>query len=191
MSRDTQHRAQHRAWRRSGGSERHEAERSPDDDSPWAVKTRHIRDQLGTGVIFALVGPRGTGKTQMAVETMRYEVRNYHPSVLIVRAMDVFIDIREAYDSPEVTERDQIKRFIAPHLLVIDEASERSDSEWENRMFTYVIDQRYAAMTDTILISNQTPKDFEQSIGSSIYSRITEAGGIVQCDWPSFRGAKQ
>ena len=79
-------------------------------------------------------------------------------------------------------------RFIHPQLLVIDEAQERGESDWESRMLTHVVDKRYFLQRDTLLISNLKLDEFKASIGTSICSRLIETGGAILADWPSFRG---
>jgi DNA replication protein DnaC len=101
--------------------------------------------------------------------------------------MGLYLGIRESYRDDGPREHEAIERFLAPRLLVIDEAHERGETAWEDRMLNYIVDTRYADMRDTVLISNQTAEDFRTAIGSSIYSRLTEVGGILVCDWPSYR----
>jgi hypothetical protein len=45
-------------------------------------------------------------------------------------------------------------------------------------------------MRDTIMISNETPEKMLAQVGPSIEDRMRECGGIIECNWPSFRGAK-
>jgi DNA replication protein DnaC len=66
---------------------------------------------------------------------------------------------------------------------------ERGETPWEDRLLTHLIDRRYASEKDTLLITNQSKESFIQSIGPSAASRIVEVGGIVTCDWPSYRKA--
>src|SRR5437762_872560 len=42
-----------------------------DRNGPWGVKEAELTKILGTGFLVALVGGRGPGKTQMAVELMK------------------------------------------------------------------------------------------------------------------------
>jgi len=58
---------------------------------------------------------------------------------------------------------------------------------WEDRMLTALVDYRYSQKRDTVLISNLKRDEFETSMGNSILSRMVEAGGIIECGWPSFR----
>ena len=42
-------------------------------------------------------------------------------------------------------------------------------------------------MKSTILISNLMPDAMQKFVGPSIWSRITETGMLLSCDWTSFR----
>jgi len=141
------------------------------------------------GMMFALIGQRGTGKTQLAVELIRYAVEQENIECKYCSVMEFFMDIKETYrgDYTTRTEAEVIRAYVKPQLLVIDEVQERGATEWEDRLLTYMVDKRYGAFRDTLLISNQTPEMFGNTIGNSILSRLQETGGIVVCDWQSFR----
>ncbi len=150
-------------------------------------KIEVLEAKLGTGMLFALLGTRGTGKTQMAAELCKIAATKG----IMARynmAMEFFMELKETYrQHSERTEADVIRSYCSPQLLILDEVHERGETEWEDRLLTAMIDKRYSALKDTILISNQTPKVFCKTIGNSILSRLHETGGIVVCDWKSFR----
>lgn len=154
----------------------------------WVKVRDQIRDQHATGFLIALVGTRGPGKTQIGQQAIAHCCLAQKPA-RYVRAMDVFLQIREAYrKDASRSEHDLIESFRSPALLVIDEIQERGETAWEDRMLTNLIDKRYGDMGDTLLIANLTPDALRENIGPSIFDRLRETGGIVQCDWQSFRG---
>lgn len=157
-------------------------------DGAWGEKLTTVRDLLGKdGVIIALIGGRGSGKTQMAVECIRALAREGKVSNFCT-AMSFFMRIKSTYrkDATE-TESDVIRELSSPSLLVIDEIARRSESEWENNLLFELLNRRYNDMLDTIVICNLPKDEFEASMGSSLVSRMTENGGIVDCNWGSFR----
>lgn len=156
------------------------------DGAEWLVARDRLMGRLGTGFIAGMLGNRGTGKTQMAAALIR-ETCQREASAIYVKAMDLFLDIRRAYQMEDECEADRIATYITPRLLVIDEFGVRGESPWEDRLVTHIIDKRYDAGRDTILISNQTPDEFKTAAGASITSRMSETGGIIECNWPSFR----
>ncbi len=174
-----------RVWR---APERH-VQANPEFTGDWAEKFKKISDEmsLGKGVTVALVGERGNGKTQLAVELMRVATGQLK-TALFATAMRFFITVKTSYRrEAEKTEASIMAEFGKPQLLIIDEIGKRSDSEWENNMLFELLNQRYNDMRDTILICNKSKADFKEYIGPSIASRMNETGGIIQCDWPSFR----
>ena len=154
--------------------------------APWLKLKSEIETRIGDGCIVALVGRRGTGKTQLAVEIAKAVAMAGKPA-LYVTAMDFFLAIKECYRETGGSERKVIKNYSSPALLIIDEVQERGETPWEDRLLTHLVDRRYQAQKDTILISNQNQDAFRKAIGDSISSRIVETGGVADCDWDTYR----
>jgi len=175
------------AFEKANVPDRHKT-RKVNTDGAWGEKFATVRGLLGKeGVIIALIGGRGSGKTQMAVECIRALARDGKVSNFCT-AMSFFMRIKSTYrkDATE-TESDVIRELSNPSLLVIDEIARRSESEWENNLLFELLNRRYNDMLDTIVICNLPKDEFEASMGSSLVSRMTENGGIVDCNWGSFR----
>lgn len=185
-----------RFWSESGCPRRHMENLSAFEDSS-NDKAKKIRDLLvkqagfSAGYLVALLGTRGTGKTQIAVSTIRECCEAGYRSKY-VKALDLFRDIRSAFtpvkrgDAGE-SEADAIQRWINVDLLVIDEVHQRGGTEWEQNAFINLLDQRYDRRACTILLANQSPADFSAAMGDSIVSRIHETGQVFVCSWPSYR----
>jgi DNA replication protein DnaC len=153
-----------------------------DDAFAWIAK------KLGTGFLVALIGPRGTGKTQLAVELVR-RVSHQQKTARYLKAIEIFVRIKGTYHpKSDELEKDAIAAFLQPSLLVLDEMSERGESQWEERMLRHIVDKRYDAQKDTLLIGNFTTETLSRSIGDSMSSRLQETGGVLNCNWRSFRG---
>jgi len=153
----------------------------------WADKLDELSARLGSGMLCGFIGTRGTGKTQMAIELMRACTQKEKPA-LYTTAVEFFMRIKEAYrPDAESTERSVLLEFIRPALLVIDEIGKRSDSQWENNLLFELINRRYNDLKDTVVIDNRTGDQFAETIGPSLASRMSETGGLVECNWPSFR----
>jgi len=158
-----------------------------DRQGEWAAAEAKINGNLGSGFLVALIGTRGSGKTQLAVETMRVNADQGKRS-RYGTATEFFIEIKSTYDrQTSRTEKEVLEEFSKPSLLVLDEIGRRSESEWENRLLFELLNRRYNALKDTLLISNQSPEEFANSIGSSLISRMIETGGLINCTWPSYR----
>lgn len=159
-----------------------------DVNHQWNKYYTLLKSKLGTGMLFSLIGNRGVGKTQIAVELAKFAVVEHDSSIFYTTAFEFFIEIRNAYNQKsEKSATEILKIYKKPKLLLIDEIHERSDSEFENRILTHVIDSRYADMRDTVLMGNLKANELAAKLGPSISSRLLEAGGILDCEWESFR----
>lgn len=159
-------------------------ETKPEFTGVWGEAFAKIRSLMGHGTLVAVIGTRGNGKTQLGVEAMRLATycrrRAYY-----ITAMRFFMRIKATYkNDTTLTEDDVLNELTRPTLLVIDECSCRSDKEWENRLLFDLINARYAAKKDTILIANQTREQFEQSLDDSIIRRLNDTGCVIVADWP-------
>lgn len=157
-----------------------------------------LRTLTGTGYLAVLLGPRGTGKTQMAARLLcdRFVVKELpdapfykaEGSAKYTVAADFFMDLKGCYQpGAQRTEQAVINDHTWIDLLVIDEYHVRSGSAWEDQQLMNLIDRRYREMLDTIIICNLDADKFSEMAGASIMSRANETGGIIVCDWPSFR----
>jgi DNA replication protein DnaC len=157
------------------------------DNAKWQHRRDRTIDRIDGGAMVALLGKPGTGKTQIGVEAVKYAAVA-GKSALYIRAAEMFMAVREAY-GPLATqrERDILKRFVKPWLLVVDDLHERSKSEPENRLLFLILDNRYGAMLPTILCANQSPDELKENIRGPAFDRLDETGAIGVCDWPSFR----
>jgi DNA replication protein DnaC len=155
-------------------------------DGQWGETMAKLDKMRGTGFLAALVGTRGNGKTQIAVELVRENAKQLVSSKFCC-TMEFFIDIKATFRSDKESERDVIKAYQKPSLLVLDEIGQRSETDWENRLLFHLINQRYEDSKDTLLIANLEPDQLASAIGPSISSRMNETGGIFHCNWPSFR----
>lgn len=167
-----------------------QANRTELSGTEWLEKKAKLERRIKTGFIVALIGDRGPGKTQMAVELIRHSCgigwRSFYTT-----AMEFFIAIKGTYrDGSSQSEHEVIKTLTNPGLLVIDEVQERGETAWEDRLLTHLIDVRYRNESDTLLISNLKREPFLESLGPSITSRLVETGGIIECRWQSFREKK-
>lgn len=161
----------------------------------WFSKFNEIHEiaKSRTDFMLALLGPRGTGKTQAAVELIREACRSGR-SARYATAMDIFQSIRCGYGKGGGEQEERALREFAQYdLLVIDEIQVRADTAWENNLLTALADERYSALRATVFVGNQKVAEFAAAVGDSITSRIMETGGVFVFDGDSFRkkGDKQ
>lgn len=179
-----------RYWEESGVPARH-GKRTKDEllGSPeWlACMTTAMACVVKNGVVL-LAGDRGNGKTQAGVECIRAICREAKPALYIKRR-HLGMALREAYrDGARQTERDALRQFARPRLLVIDECHEVPEKEFERMALTDVVDTRYAdGGKPTVLIANCNQHAIRDLFGDSIVDRTAEGGGLVWFGFKSFR----
>lgn len=158
-----------------------------EDEGVWGAKSAAIAEKIGTGALFGIVGTRGNGKTQLAVEAMRKATQRLL-SARYETAMSIFTRLKASFrkDGDE-TEMSVIEDLRRPKLLVIDEVGKRGETDWENNLLFSIVDHRYGDMTDTILIANLEKPAFIECVGLSIASRMNQTGGLIVADWQSRR----
>jgi DNA replication protein DnaC len=177
------------AIRSSWNAPKRHATRAEFGAGRWLEQLCSVKTMLGKGggLIIALVGGRGNGKTQMAVELMKWYTEDLK-SATFTTAVEFFMAIKATYKAQSLTgEVEIMERFRKPKLLVIDEIGKRGQTEWENTLLFELLNSRYNDMLDSVLIDNRSKEEFIDMIGPSLASRMNEGGGIIECTWPSFR----
>lgn len=169
---------------------RHREAKELSMQGPWAENLSRLKQRVGTGILVAMIGTRGGGKTQMCVELMRH-LADKGFFVRFTTCMELLMRFKASYkSSSERSEFDVMEEFCKPKLLIIDEVARRGETDWENNLLFELINQRYGDMRDTILTCNLTKEELAGSMGPSIVSRMLETGGVMECNWESYRGKK-
>jgi DNA replication protein DnaC len=158
-----------------------------------------------SGALIVIYGGHGSGKTQMCMEIAKklpdrffpakkegaFTLAPIHRPLLYRKAMEFFNDIRSTYGANrKETERDVINRYADAALVVIDEAHQRGEKEFEDRQLTLMLDKRYDAMLPTILVTNLTREDFYATLSPAVKSRMIETAEGIEANWRSFRSRK-
>jgi Cdc6-like AAA superfamily ATPase len=148
--------------------------------------------QVATGdCIMLLCGTRGSGKTLMATQWAKRRIteQGKAPGVY-TKCADLIGKIKSAWHDGNKhadTEQDILRKFQTTKYLVIDEFHERGASDWEARTLVTLLDHRYDNMLATIIIANLSVDQVHQQVNQSIVDRANETGGMIFCDWPSYR----
>lgn len=156
-------------------------------DSPWLATYSQLADRLenSEGGVFVLLGERGTGKSQMAVNLI-HRACHLGVSARYVRAIDMFREFRSTFRDKGPEEIAMVQRYAKYGLLVIDEAHERGHTPYESQTLTNIVDWRYGDQKLTLMVSNDTIDTFGASVGPSIARRILETGQVIECNWKPF-----
>lgn len=145
------------------------------------------RLQAGTGLV--MTGTCGTGKNHLAVSLAKSIIRNHLAKVEITDVMRLIRAVKNTWrHSAEISEEQVIEHFATLDLLIIDEVGVQFGSATEMTILQEVINARYESILPTILISNLTFEQLQETIGERIVDRVTD-GGInkLAFSWESFR----
>lgn len=172
---------------------------------PSGAKAMELLPRILAGdCMLLLIGARGPGKTQMAtfwaseLIKAKFAKTEYKPGIekqwsgCYRKTADMIGEIKTTWHdggSQAGTENDLLKKYRSKKYLVLDEFHERGSSDWEGRTLVNIIDHRYDEKLVTILIANLSESEAKQQLNPSILSRCEEIGGIVPCNWGSYRSA--
>lgn len=143
--------------------------------------------ELGTGIV-ALIGKRGTGKTQAACVAIQAVCRDGRPA-RYTTAVELLADLIDGYrDGGGPSLSQWLETWSRYHLLVIDEVAEAPPTDHTSRSLTALIDRRYRSELPTMLIANVSADGFDKLVGPSVADRCRETGGLIRFEgWPSWR----
>lgn len=128
------------------------------------------------------LGNVGTGKTHLACGIIRECGGLYRLASLIVEE----IKRAKSFKATE-TEANILNRYGQAELLIIDEIGRTVCATDEQYMIYQIINERYNRRKPTILISNQSKKDFFHYIGIATTDRLTESAEVVELNGKSYR----
>lgn len=142
----------------------------------------------GTSLIFC--GKPGTGKTHLSIGIMQEAIRK-GVDVRYSTVIEMIRDVKDTYSrGAEKTEKQVIDYFSSISILVLDEVGMQIGSDTEKLILSEIINNRYADIKPTILISNLGISELKAYLGDRIFDRMKEGGGTVFAfDWESKRGA--
>lgn len=145
---------------------------------------RNFIDAVDCGAFSSLIfiGTVGTGKTHLALAIIRECGGIYRLSPNIVE------EIRRAKSfNAKESEADILTNYGNARLLVIDEIGRGVAAAEEQYMLYQIINERYNRRKPTILISNQTKKEFLNYVGIAAADRLTESAQVVEFTGRSYR----
>lgn len=140
-----------------------------------AVKKRKFQTLIFLGNV-------GTGKTHLACGIIR------ECGGLYKLASSIVEEIRRAKSfTATETEANLLYKYGQVNLLIIDEIG-RSNSVLDEQYIIYqIINERYNRRKPTVLISNQSKKEFLQYVGIATADRLTESAEVVELTGKSYR----
>lgn len=130
-----------------------------------------------------LIGTRGGGKSTMATCCAR--------EVVMAGGRVRFSYLPELLDMFRESATTALKQMGSVTLLVIDDiVGDAMPTAWQRDALTSIIRRRHDNDLATVMTGNATKSAAVARLGPTIASRLSQ-GGIIVCDWPSFRHGKR
>ncbi|EMB27511.1 hypothetical protein HMPREF9727_02227 [Treponema denticola MYR-T] len=159
--------------------------KTDDDEKRTALaKARLFVQAVKCGGFQTLIflGNVGTGKTHLACGIIRECGGLYRLASSIVE------ELRRAKSfNADKTEAKILDAYGKTNLLIVDEIGRGAVAAEEQYMLYQIINERYNRRQPTVLISNQTKKEFLQYIGIAAADRLTESAQVVELTGKSYR----
>jgi DNA replication protein DnaC len=137
-----------------------------------------------------LLGPVGTGKTHLAIATLRRELDEGNAeTVAFVTQRNLTLEIRASWDGDKSVRgsREVIKHYGTVDVLVLDDIGASHGREAEQNDLLAVIDLRSQNGLMTIITSNLTPQQLRAALGDRSYSRLRNRAVLATLTGPDVR----
>lgn len=147
---------------------------------------------LEAGRCLILCGRTGTGKTMLACAAARHIALEHGKICRYATAYTLVQNIKDTYGgSDDRSEREVVRGYVEPHLLIVDEVGVQYGSDTERLLLFQVLNGRYENVRPTVVISNEEPDGIAAYLGDRVVDRLHENGGAVLVfDWHSHRGRR-
>ena len=140
-----------------------------------------------------LLGPYGTGKTHLAIATLRRAFFDDGEDVAFVSPRQMISEIRASWNDKSLpSAREVIQRYGEVELLVLDDvrgAYGKKDGTPDQDDLYEVLDLRARNGLRTIITSNLMPKELRVAVGERNYSRLRDGARVLLLAGPDNRQA--
>jgi DNA replication protein DnaC len=139
---------------------------------------RTIDERLDRGDGLWLQGPRGTGKTTLAMLVSQHALRAGR-AVAIYTVPQLLAAIRKTYDDDSRHDYlDLMERLAGVDLLHLEDMAVARTNEWVLEQLYTVINDRYQDQRSVIFTADvEQPEDLAEHVGERTYSRLIEMCG--------------
>jgi DNA replication protein DnaC len=146
-------------------------------------------DFVTDGRSVVLHGPPGRGKTHLAVAIAYRAIQNGFDA-LFVTAAELIDDLSAAFRVGRLA--DALARYVAPHVLVVDEVGYLSYGTDAANMLYHVVNDRHRKRRAMVFTSNKHPSAWgavlhDDDLAQAIVDRVLERGRLLKLDGPSMR----
>lgn len=121
-----------------------------------------------------LRGPTGCGKTHLAISI----IKEQHGSSFFITVPDLLLKIRSSFNGGVESEEEIIKQFSNIETLILDDLGAEKTSEYSITTLYVILDRRIRECRQTIITTNLTQVEIEQTFGARIASRLSAMENI-------------
>lgn len=142
-------------------------------------------------------GTNGTGKTHLAAAIALQLIGEGIP-VICKTSSDLLLDIKRAFDDPEIKEHQVLDIYREVDLLIIDDLGKERCSDWSMSTLYTIFNDRYEDMKPTIVTTNynteglikaMVPPGADDTKIVAIVSRLKETSAVITMAWRDIRSA--
>jgi len=148
----------------------------------------NIEENVKEGKGMVLWGGTGTGKTLLAVATLKAAMNRGYTG-LFQNAPELMYHFNSTYSTAE-TERDIIDALRNVDVLVLDDLDKGKWTEKVSERIYVIINARYGGVKPTLITTNLDPRSLLELVGEPIFDRIRECSIFVGLSGESFRKKK-
>ncbi len=146
-----------------------------------------------------LTGPRGIGKTHLAVAYMKHYLSKGEEFIvdgkiardklpLFISMPNLLFLIKQTWrDGSPVSEKDVIMKYADVGLLILDDLGAEASKDWSHQILYLIIDRRYGEMKKTVITSNLSIQEVSTDLDDRIASRIAGMCEIITLQGPDRR----
>lgn len=144
------------------------------------------------GTSIFMVGSVGTGKTHLGASMVLEIINKYVMKAHFTTITKMLRRVRATYQRDASENEDMVIDYYASRdILVIDEIGVQSGSDHEHNTIFEIINERYADMKPTIILSNLGLNEIRAILGERIVDRFKDGGAVFSFDWESHRGSSK
>lgn len=145
-----------------------------------------------------LCGKTGCGKTHLAVSIIRGKIERatkpfseYYSEkkpAIFITVPELLFEIRQTFNAKDGDENEKciVDRYSETSLLILDDLGAEKTTEWAESILYLIIDRRNRDEKWTIVTSNLTLPEIEQTLGARIASRLSDMK-VINIKLPDYR----
>ena len=142
-----------------------------------------------------LRGNTGCGKTHLAIAVAKNTATRdqrcrggaYVPGAIFTTAPELLLKIRSSFRDDSIESEEYVIDYhTACELLVLDDLGAEKTSEFAITTLYLILDRRIREDKQTVITTNLTPEEIEQTFGSRIASRLSAMENI-KINMPDYR----